>query len=87
MGRRKERKAERAIRPVHVSRKAAVSCTKVVTARTERNKFILEAKMIGVALDYIWEANKNEASEMIVWVTSLVVQWLRLHLPLHGVWV
>ena len=43
--------------------------------------------MIGMALDYIWEASKNEASEMIAWGPSLVVQWLRLHLPVQGVWV
>ena len=38
MGRRKDRKAERAIRPLHMSRKVAISWTKVVTVRTERNR-------------------------------------------------
>ena len=43
--------------------------------------------MIGVALDYIWEASENKASKMIAWGTSLVVQWVRLQLPVQGVWV
>ena len=42
MGRRKERKTERAIRSLHVSRKEAIAWTRVVTVKTERNRNLFQ---------------------------------------------
>lgn len=69
----KKRKAGRAVRrPLFVSRQEVIAWTRVVTVTSKKEKVIQEVKVMGLALDWIWEASEREASKMIPWSLTWV---------------